>query len=59
MCTQAEMQRIKALAVDHKMNFYYGDNYIRIALDETCTEEDFECDYGYYRKVRLMILPTL
>ena len=31
----------RTMAENNKINLYYGENHVRIALDETCTERDF------------------
>lgn len=36
------LSEIKKLAVEYKINFFYGDNYIGIAIDETTAQEDLD-----------------
>ncbi|MCB0704514.1 MAG: aminomethyl-transferring glycine dehydrogenase [Saprospiraceae bacterium] len=35
-------ERIQHLAVANEMNFFYGDGFVQVSLDETCFEEDID-----------------
>ncbi len=50
-----EMNRIEHLAVASEINFYYGDGFIQISLDETVTEEDADLIVSIFAEAKDII----